>query len=319
MTAGSLSAFIFYATAAAGSAGSFSEIVGDLQRAAGAADRLIEILSIAPTLNSANPRSLPKPAKGILAVHGISFAYPNHPERPILKKLTLSVSPGENVAIVGPSGAGKSTLFALLLRFYDPQSGSIYVDGIDIKDVPLQELRQRIGVVKQETALFSTTIYQNILYGRPDANEEDVWEAAERVRLNDFLTTLPHGIHTEIGTRGVRLSGGQKQRIAIARAILRNPKILLLDEATSALDAESEQAVQRGLSHLMASRTTLVIAHRLATVLRADRIVVMDQGAIRAIGTHAELIDQDSLYRQLALLQFSDGLMLGEQNSLRNY
>jgi ATP-binding cassette, subfamily B, bacterial len=313
MSVGDLSAFIFYAVVVAGSAGSFSELLGDLQRAGGAAERLMELLSLRPSLQSSTySRSLPSHSRGILAMHNVSFAYPSYSDRSVLNKFTLSIAPGENLAIVGPSGAGKSTVFSLLLRFYDPQSGSIYVDGMDIKDVPVQELRERIGVVSQESVLFSTTIYENILYGRPDATEEEVWRAAEVVRIQDFLPTLPHGIHTLVGTRGVRLSGGQKQRIAIARAILRDPSILLLDEATNALDAESEQAVQSGLKHLMATRTTLVIAHRLATVLNADRIVVLDQGEIKAVGTHAELICQDGLYRRLAMLQFADSLALSE-------
>jgi ATP-binding cassette subfamily B protein len=311
MSVGDLSAFIFYAVVVAGSAGSFSELLGDLQRAGGAAERLMELLSLHPGIQSCtHTRALPNYSRGILAMHNVSFAYPGHSDRSVLKKFTLSVAPGENLAIVGPSGAGKSTVFSLLLRFYDPQSGSIYVDGMDIKDVPVQDLRERMGLVSQEPAMFSTTIYENILYGRPDASEEEVWKAADVVKLQDFLPTLPHGIHTLIGTRGVRLSGGQKQRIAIARAILRDPSILLLDEATNALDAESEQAVQSGLKHLMATRTTLVIAHRLATVLNADRIVVVDQGEIKAVGTHAELISQDGLYRRLAMLQFADSVAL---------
>jgi len=311
LSVGDLSAFIFYAVVVAGSAGSVSELLADVQRAGGAAERLMELLSLRSALLLPPLRPLPTKSRGILAIHNIAFSYPSHSKREVLKNFTISVAPGENLAIVGPSGAGKSTIFSLLLRFYDPQSGSIYVDGADIKDVPVQNLRERIGLVSQEPDLFSATIYENILYGRPNATEQEVWRAAEVVRLEDFLLTLPHGIHTIVGTRGVRLSGGQKQRIAIARAILRDPSILLLDEATNALDAESEQAVQNGLKHLMATRTTLVIAHRLATVLNADRIVVLDQGEIKAVGTHAELISQDGLYRRLATLQFADSLAIG--------
>lgn len=312
LSLGELSAFIFYAVVVAGAAGSFSEILGDLQRAAGAAERLLELLSLQPCLYQGKvSRVLPDFSKGIVAIHGVSFAYPSHPQHQVLKNLTLSVAPGEKVAVVGPSGAGKSTLFALLMRFYDPQTGGIYFDGIDIKEVNVKDLRARIGLVAQEPSLFSASIYDNILYGRPEATEQDVWRAAEYVQVQDFLHTLPHGIHTVVGTRGVRLSGGQKQRIAIARAILRDPSLLLLDEATNALDATSEHAVQQGLKHLISTRTTIVIAHRLATVLNADRIVVLDKGVIRAVGTHAELVSQDALYQRLATLQFADSLALG--------
>jgi ATP-binding cassette subfamily B protein len=306
MTVGTLSSFIFYAVVVAGSAGSLSEILGDLQRAIGAADRLLELLKVQPAFD--NPeviRQLPVVSKGIVAIHNVSFAYPSNP-RLVLKNITLSVRPGENLAIVGPSGVGKSTLFSLLTRFYDPQAGNIYFDGIDIKEVDLKDLRKRIAIVAQEPALFSASIYENILYGRPEASEQEVWQAADYVQLQNFLPTLPHGIHTIIGTKGVRLSGGQKQRISIARAILRNPSLLLLDEATNALDSESEQAVRQGLKHLISTRTTITIAHRFATVLNADRIIVFDQGGINGMGTHAELVSQNDLYRRLATIQFAE-------------
>jgi ATP-binding cassette subfamily B protein len=315
LTMGDLSAFLFYAIVVAGSAGSLSEIMADLQRAAGGADRLLAIFQVqhASLQRAAPSRALPEKSRGILAMHNVCFAYPSYPERLVLNHATLSVSPGENLAIVGPSGAGKSTVFSLLLRFYDPQSGSIHLDGVDIKDVSVTDLRRRIGVVSQEPALFSTTIYENILYGRPDATESDVMRAAHMVRVQDFLPHLPNGMETLVGVRGVRLSGGQKQRIAIARAILRDPSLLLLDEATNSLDAESEHAVQEGLKHLMSTRTSIVIAHRLATVLKAHRIVVIDEGSIQAVGTHAELITSNALYRRLATLQFADAAALGAQ------
>ena len=254
------------------------------------------------------------PSHGTVAIHNVSFAYPTNQERPALTNVTLSVNPGERVAIVGPSGAGKTTIFSLLMRFYEPQSGSIYIDGHDYRDLSLHDLRHRIGIVPQEPALFSTTLYDNIMYGRPDANMKDLWQAVQIAQLEEVIESLPYGIHTHVGTRGVQLSGGQKQRVAIARAILRNPRILLLDEATSALDAENERAVQEGLKYLTSTRTTLVIAHRLATVLNAEKIAVLDHGIIQAVGTHAELCDQNSLYRRLATLQFSDGLNLQPQS-----
>lgn len=309
LEAGQLSAFIFYAIVVASSAGSFSEIMADLQRAMGALDRLRELLATTPSLKTAPPstfRKLPIPSRGVVALHNISFAYPSNPERSILNNVTLSAAPGEKIAIVGPSGAGKSTILSLLLRFYSPQSGSIYLDGVDVRDVSVSDVRSRMGWVPQDTGIFSQSLYENILYGRPDAREAEVWEAAERAHLADVIASLPQGIHTLLGTKGVRLSGGQRQRVAIARAILRDPAILLLDEATSALDSESERLVQNSLNHLMARRTTIVIAHRLATVLKADRIVVMDRGRIDAVGTHAELMVADGLYRRLAMMQYTE-------------
>lgn len=314
MTAGQLSSFLVYAVMVAGSMGSFSEIAADLQRAAGAAERLFDIISTPSKIKApANSRLLPSTPRGIVAFHNVSFAYPNNPKHPILNNVTLSIAPGEKVAIVGPSGSGKSTILSLLLRFFDPQSGSIYVDGLDIKDVPLDDLRGRFGIVPQDPMIFSGSLYENILYGHPNATETEVWQAAEAAYLTDFIKTLPEGIHTLLGTRGVRLSGGQKQRLAIARVILRQAPILLLDEATSALDAQSEKFIQESLKKIMMTRTTLVVAHRLATVLKADRIVVLNRGGIEAVGTHAELISEDGLYRRLATLQFTDSLNMNDR------
>lgn len=307
ISAGDLISFLFYAIIAASSASSFSDIYMDLQRAAGAMERLFDILGT-PSKNKfpSKGRLLPEPTRGVIGFHNVSFSYPLNPTHPILNNVTFSVAPGENLAIVGPSGVGKTTIFSLLLRFFDPQSGSIYVDGIDIKDVPLDDLRARFGIVSQDPMIFSGSLYDNILYGRSTASEMDVWRAAEAAHLGEFIRSLPKGMNTLLGPRGVRLSGGQKQRLSIARVLLRNAPILLLDEATSALDAHSELLVQESLKDLMATRTTLVIAHRLSTVLKADRIVVLKDGLVDAIGTHAELISEDGLYRQLATLQFTD-------------
>jgi ATP-binding cassette subfamily B protein len=309
LEAGQLSAFIFYAIVVASSAGSFSEIIADLQRAMGALDRLQELLATTPSFippATGTLRKLPVPSSGVVALHNVCFAYPNNPERSILSNVTLSAAPGEKIAIVGPSGAGKSTILSLLLRFYTPQSGAIYLDGIDVRDVDVKEMRARMGLVPQDPVIFSQSLYENILYGRPNAGESEVWKAAELAHLTDVIKALPQGMQTLLGTKGVRLSGGQKQRVAIARAILRDPAILLLDEATSALDSESERLVQNSLNHLMATRTTIVIAHRLATVLKADRIIVMDSGKINAVGTHAELMNADGLYRRLAMMQYAE-------------
>ncbi|MBU0724845.1 MAG: ATP-binding cassette domain-containing protein [Alphaproteobacteria bacterium] len=305
MSAGDLSAFVFYAVVVAGAVGAISEVVGDLQRASGATERLMDLLAIAsPVVAPTLPVALPEPAEGRVEFDRVRFRYPARPDRPALEDFSLSVKPGEKIALVGPSGAGKTTVFQLLLRFYDPESGAVRVDGIDVRQAAPATLRGRIGLVPQEPVIFSANAWENIRYGRPDATDAEVRAAAEAAAADDFLDRLPEGFATFLGEKGVRLSGGQRQRLAIARAILRNPAVLLLDEATSALDAESERAVQTALDRLMVGRTTLVIAHRLATVLKADRIIVLDQGRVVATGTHAELSRQGGLYARLAALQF---------------
>lgn len=306
ITVGQLLSFIFYIVIAAGATSSFGNVLLDLQRAAGALERLMELLSIQPSfLDPLKYRKLPSLSHGIIAIHGVSFSYPSRPQYAALKNITLSINPGEKLAIVGPSGSGKRTIFSLLMRFYDPQGGNIYFDGVDIKETHIKDLRERIGLVSQEVSLFSASFYENILYGRPEASEEEVWQAINRVQFQDFLTKLPHGIHTSIGTKGVRLSEGQKQCLVVARAVLRNPSLLLLDETTNVLDDQTEKIIQQAIDHLTATRTTIVIARRLATVLNADRIIVLEKGSIRAIGTHAELVLQDEFYRNLAILQLT--------------
>ncbi|MEX2296577.1 MAG: ABC transporter transmembrane domain-containing protein [Dongiaceae bacterium] len=302
---GDLSAFVFYAIVVAGSVGAISEVYSDLQRAAGAMERLMELLKTEPQIQApAQPVALPVPARGEIGFENVTFRYPTRPDRAALDAIDLAVAPGERVALVGPSGAGKTTIFQLLLRFYDPDSGRIRLDGIDIKETDPAALRARIGFVAQEPAIFAANVAENIRYGRPDAKDHEIAAAAKAAHATEFIERLPQGFETELGERGVRLSGGQRQRIAIARAILRNPAVLLLDEATSALDAESERAVQQALDELMQGRTTLVIAHRLATVLKADRIAVLDHGRIVATGTHEALMREQGLYRRLAELQF---------------
>jgi ATP-binding cassette subfamily B protein len=306
MTGGQLSAFVFYAVLVAFSVGTISEVFGDLQRAAGATERLLELLATEPQIKAPpRPLALPSPSLGKVAFDDVTFFYPARPDLPSLHHFSLDVRPGETVALVGPSGAGKTTVFQLLLRFYDTASGDVQVDGVDVKKADPEELRQRLGLVPQDPVIFGGTAWENIRYGRPAATDAEVRAAADAAAATDFLDRLPQGFDTFLGEKGVRLSGGQRQRIAIARAILRNPPILLLDEATSALDAESERLVQQALERLSSGRTTLVIAHRLATVLRADRIVVMDEGRIVAQGTHHELIRQGGLYARLAALQFT--------------
>ena len=305
LTAGELSAFVFYAALVAGSVGALSEVWGDLQRAAGATERLMETLHATPAiLAPAAPRALPEPARGAIAFEKVSFYYPSRPDTPALADFTLAIEPGETVALVGPSGSGKSTVFQLLLRFYDPQAGHLTVDGVKLTDANPVDLRRRIALVPQDAVIFATSVLENVRYARPDATLDEVRAASVAAFADEFIAGLPDGYATDLGERGVRLSGGQRQRIAIARAILADRPILLLDEATSALDAESERMVQTALDGLMRRHTTLVIAHRLATVQKADRIIVLDAGRIVQQGRHAELVAGDGLYARLARLQF---------------
>jgi ATP-binding cassette subfamily B protein len=309
MTGGQLGQFLLYAGYVGIAAASLSEMWGEVQRAAGAMERLIELENAQPTIEApAHPVALPAPGRGEIHFEHVTFRYPSRPEAKALDAFDLSVRAGETVAFVGPSGAGKSTTFQLLLRFYDPQSGRILMDGVDVSQADPLAVRSRIGLVPQDTVLFATSARENIRYGRPSATDAEVEAAAQAAAADEFLRRLPEGYDTFLGERGTRLSGGQRQRIAIARAILRDPPILLLDEATSALDAESERLVQAALDRLMLGRTTIIIAHRLATVLQADRIVVMDHGRIVAQGTHSELVRGNELYARLAALQFADGV-----------
>ena len=310
LTAGDLSAFVFYSVLVAGSVGAISEVVGDLQRAAGAAERLLELLSTRPDIVAPSPvRPLPQPPRGEIEFDQVTFYYPTRPQLAALDAFSLHVRPGESVALVGPSGAGKTTVFQLLLRFYDPQTGQVRLDGVNVRDADPAVLRSRVGFVPQDAVIFAANAWENIRYGRPTASDQEVRAAAEAAHATEFLNRLPQGFDSDLGERGIRLSGGQRQRIAIARAILRDPAVLLLDEATSALDAESERMVQEALDRLMAGRTTLIIAHRLATVLKADRIVVLLDGRVNASGRHEQLIAEGGLYARLAALQF--GMMSG--------
>jgi ATP-binding cassette, subfamily B, bacterial len=305
LDAGVLGQFVLYAVFAAGSVAGLSEVWGDVLRAAGAMERLGELLDERPEIVApAQPLALPRPVSGALHFDKVSFHYPTRPDTAALHDFTLNVHPGETVALVGPSGAGKSTVFSLLLRFYDPQSGAISIDGVDLRAVTLDDLRGAIALVPQETVIFSGSAADNIRFGREGASDEEVREAARAAEAHDFINALNDDYQAEMGERGVRLSGGQRQRIAIARAILRDAPLLLLDEATSALDAQSEAAIQQALARLEQGRTTLVIAHRLATVQRADRIVVLDGGRIVAQGTHESLLAEGGLYAELARLQF---------------
>ncbi|MDZ4367419.1 MAG: ABC transporter ATP-binding protein/permease [Afipia sp.] len=305
ITAGTLGQFILYAAFAAGALGELSQVWGEISQASGASERLFEILRIKPDIAApANPRALPVPPRGDVVFDNVRFSYPTRPDHLAVDGVSFAVKAGEKVAVVGPSGAGKSTLFHLLLRFYDPASGVISVDGVPVREADPSAIRSRIALVPQDSAVFATSARENIRFGRPDASDEEVVRAADLAHATEFITRLPLGFDTQLGERGVTLSGGQRQRIAIARAILRDAPLLLLDEATSSLDAESETLVQTALEELMSHRTTLVIAHRLATVLSCDRILVMENGRIVEQGTHASLVAENGLYARLARLQF---------------
>jgi ATP-binding cassette subfamily B protein len=306
ISAGHLGQTVVFVVIFVGAVAVLSEVYGDLLRAAGATERLMELLAAqSPVTDPPAPRALPAVQGGsAVSLQGVGFHYPSRPLQAALRDFTLQVRPGETVALVGPSGAGKSTVFQLLLRYYDVQQGQVTLDGVPLPELALADLRGRVGIVPQDSTVFSTSALENIRYGRPDATDAQVMAAAKAAYAHDFITALPDGYATYLGERGVRLSGGQRQRISIARAMLKNPPLLLLDEATSALDAESERMVQAALEAAMAGRTTLVIAHRLATVLKADRIVVMDGGQIVDIGSHAELVARDGLYARLAAMQF---------------
>ncbi|MBE1277187.1 ABC transporter transmembrane domain-containing protein [Enterovibrio baiacu] len=304
LTAGQLSAFMFYALLVAGGVATISEVIGDIQRAAGATERLIELSRMQSDIQDPElPVDFPAHAKGNVTFSDVSFTYPGDENLPVFSSLSFDIKAGERVALVGPSGAGKSSVFTLLQRFFDIQQGQTLLDGVPLKDISLKTLRDQFALVPQESVIFATNVLENVRYGAPDASEEKVIEACKAARAHEFIEALPHGYHTELGERGVRLSGGQKQRISIARAILADRPILLLDEATSALDAVSEHQVKQALDTLMEGKTSLVIAHRLATVVNADRILVLDDGQLVASGSHQELMETSALYREFASLQ----------------
>ena len=308
MTPGELVQFVIYAIMVAAAVGALSEVWGELQRAAGATERLVELLGTTDTVRDPDhPVALPRPLRGEIAFEGVGFAYPTRPGAAVLSGIGLHIRPGETVALVGPSGAGKTTILQLILRFYDPEAGRITLDGIDLRDMARADFRGAMALVPQDPVIFSTSARENIRFGRPDATDAEVEAAARAAAAHDFIARLPEGYATVLGERGMLLSGGQRQRVAIARAILRDAPVLLLDEATSALDAESERAVQAAVERLAEGRTTIVVAHRLATVKRADRIVVFDRGRIVAQGTHDSLVAEGGLYARLARLQFTDG------------
>ena len=308
MPLGSLVQFVIYSVMVAGAVAALSEIYGELQRAAGATERLVELLQAEDHVQDpANPVALPRPVRGAISFENVRFAYPSRRETPALDGFDLQVAPGETIALVGPSGAGKTSVIQMVQRFYDPDQGRVTLDGISLADMVRRDFRRDMALVPQDPVIFAASARENIRFGRLDASDAEVEDAARAAAAHDFIAALPEGYDTYVGERGVMLSGGQKQRIAIARAILRDAPVLLLDEATSALDAESERAVQMAVESMARTRTTLIVAHRLATVKKADRIIVMDQGRIVAQGTHEALVAEDGLYARLARLQFTDG------------